>query len=298
VSFVPQVNAVLDLTMTNKDFEDAKFFNTFAHSGTRWDRNPTCWRYMDLLSLLAILQNETIHFTHIMDLYRYDPHEGTGGLLINVVNDPIRPNIMVSFPDSRIDEQNRKEIEGILAELQIPPSVQLPKFREKVKYWDKENDSIYISSWHTNEIDSDFMWRIYGKYEYGFAVVSSVQDLVSSISDVSLDLSKIGFGFVVYPTRDQLIRDKLEDLMGSFAAFMIKSPQYSPENEFRVFVRAKKRVDSCDLKVNLRRLVHSIRISPLVPRWAMRPLLETLNPLCIAKGLPPVESGIGSLREI
>ena len=228
--------------------------------------------------MLAILQNETIHFTHIMDMYRYDPHEGTGGLLINVMNNPIRPSIMVSPSDPRIDEQNRKEIEEILAELQIPISEQLPKFREKVKHWDKENDAIYISSWHTNEIDSDFMWRIYGKYEYGFAVVSSVQDLVYSISDGGLDLSKIGFGFVVYPTRDQLIREKLEELMGSFAAFMIKSPQYSPENEFRVFVMAKKRMDSCDLKVNLRRLVHSIRISPLVPRWAMQPLLVSRQP--------------------
>ena len=188
---------------------------------------------MDLLGLLAILQDETIHFTHIMDLYRYDPHEGTGGLLINVVNDPVPPSVMVSPPDPRIDEQNRKEIEGILAELRIPLSEQLPKFREKVTHWDKENDAIYISSWHTNVIDSDFMWRIYGKYEYGFAVVSSVQDLVYSIRDGGIDLSKVGCGFVVYPTRDQLIREKLENVMGSYAAFMIKSPQYSPENEFR-----------------------------------------------------------------
>ena len=284
--------------MTNDELEDAKFFNTFAPSGSRWARDPTCWRYMDLLSLLAILQNETIHFTHIMDLYRYDPHEGTGGLLINVVNDPIQPSVMVSPPDPRIDEENRKEIEGIQAELRIPLSEQLPKFREKVKHWDNENDAIYISSWHTNVFDSDFMWRIYGKYEYGFAVVSSVQDLVYSIRDAGLDLRKVGCGFVVYPTRDQLIREKLEDTMGSYAAFMIKSPQYSPENEFRVFVRSKKRVVSCDLKVDLRRLVHRIRISPLVPRWAVQPLLKTLDPLCSAKRLPPVESGIGSLREI
>ena len=63
---------------------------------------------MDLLSLLAILQNETLHFTHISDLYRYDPHEGTGGLLINVVNDPIPPRMSVVPPDLRFEEQNRK----------------------------------------------------------------------------------------------------------------------------------------------------------------------------------------------
>jgi len=284
--------------MIDEDLEDTEFFNTFAHSGTRWDRDPTCWRYMDLLSVLAILQKETLHFTHISDLYRYDPHEGTGGLLINVVNDPIPPSMMVSPPDPRVEEQNRIEIEAIHAELRIPLAEQLPKFREKVRQWDKDNESIYISSWHTNVMDSDFMWRIYGKYEYGFAVVSSVQDLVHSISDAGIAGCKVGRGFVVYPTRDQLVREKFEEIMGSCAAFMIKSPPYSPENEFRVFVKAKKRVVSCDLRVNLRRLVHSIRISPLVPRWAVRPLLETLNPLCRAKKLPEVESGIGSLREL
>ncbi len=253
---------------------------------------------MDFLSLLAILQNDALHFTHITDLYRYDTHEGTGGLLTNVVNNQITPSIMVAPPDPRFEKQNRKEIEGIKAELRIPLAEQLPKFREKVKQWDKENDAVYISSWHTNAIDSDFMWRIYGKYEYGFAVVSSVQDLVCSITDGGADLQKIGCGFVLYPTQDERIRDKPEKAMGSFAAFMIKSPQYSPENEFRVFVKGKKRVPSCDFKVNLRKLVHSIRISPLVPRWAVRPLLETLNPLCRAKGLAMVESGIGSLREI
>jgi hypothetical protein len=46
--------------MKTEDLEDAKFFNTFARSGTRWDRDPPCWRYMDLLSLLAILQNAPI----------------------------------------------------------------------------------------------------------------------------------------------------------------------------------------------------------------------------------------------
>ena len=164
--------------MRNEDLGNVGFIDTFAHSGTRWARNPSCWRYMDLLSLISILQSETIHFTRVIDLCRYDPHEGTGGLLIEVVNDPVTPSTMVCPPDPRVDEENRKEIERIMAKLAIPISEQLPKIRDKVKQWDRENDAVYISSWHTNEIDSNFMWRIYGRDEYGFAVVSSVHDLV------------------------------------------------------------------------------------------------------------------------
>ena len=143
--------------MRNEDLEDVKSFNTFAHSGTQWDRNPICWRYMDLLSLLSILQNEVIHFTHVLDLYRYDPHEGTGGLLINDVHDPIPPSLMISPPDPRVDKENRREIEKIEAELAVPLSVRLPKIIDKVKQWDKENDAVYISSWHTKGLsDNNF----------------------------------------------------------------------------------------------------------------------------------------------
>src|SRR5258708_30270154 len=136
--------------MRNEDLVDSRFLDTFAHSGTRWQRNPTCWRYMDLLSLLATLHTEALHFTHVADLYRYDPHEGTGGLLINVVNDPIPPSRIGFPPDPHSDEPNRKKIKAIEAELHVPIDEQLPRFKEKVSEWDRANDAIYISSWHTN----------------------------------------------------------------------------------------------------------------------------------------------------
>ena len=284
--------------MLNEDLEDARFFNTYAHSGTQWNRDPTCWRYMDFLALLSILHREELHCTHISDLYRYDPHEGTGGALINVIKYPITPSLLVSPPIPDIEERNRLEVENIERELAIPWSERLPGLKDRVRVWDQKNDTVYISCWHTNEIDSDFMWRVYGRYEYGIAVKSSVQALMQSIRDGGVDVRKVGCGFVVYPTRDQLYREKLEESMGSYAAFMIKSPQYSPENEFRVFVKAKCRVPSCDLHVDIRKLIHGIHISPLVPRWAIEPLRATLNPLCRAKGLPEVVVSQGSLRDI
>ena len=284
--------------MKNADLEDVEFHNTFAHSGTRFSRNPACWRYMDLLSLISIIQNEKIHFTHIADLCRHDPHEGTGGLLVGIENRPVPPSVTVYPPNPDVQDANRREIEKIMQELSIPLSERLPNYKDKVKQWDKENDAVYINSWHTNELESDFMWRIYGKYEYGFALVSSVEDLRNSFLAKGVHRSKLGGGFVVYPTRDELIRENLEECLGRSAAFMIKSPQYSPENEFRVFVRAKHRVASCDMEVDLRKLVRSIRISPLVPRWAVEPLLNTLNPICSAKGLPPLDRRIASIRDI
>jgi hypothetical protein len=280
----------------NKDLQNIGRLPTTTDPRTRLERNPTCWRYMDLLSLLSILHKGAIHFTHIRELYKYDPQEGTGGLQIELINTPITPKVIAVPSNSRIDEKNRIEIKRIESILSVPISDQIPEFKKRVKQWDKENKTIYVSAWHFSEIDSDFMWRIYGKYEYGFAVVSSVQDLVYSFTDAGIDFDKLGFGAVIYPTRDKLIRDNLLDVMGSFGAFMIKSPQYSQEREFRVFVKAKKLIKSCDISINLQKLVHSIQISPLVPQWAVQPLLDTINPICTAKGLPRIESPRQSLR--
>jgi hypothetical protein len=284
--------------MLDTDLEDARFFDISAHSGTQWARDPACWRYMDFLGLLSILHREELHFTHISDLYRYDPHEGTGGALINVVNYPITPSIVTWPENPDTQERNRKEVEEIERDLAIPLSQRLPHLKDQVRVWDRENEAIYISCWHTNEIDSDFMWRVYGRYEYGLAVKSSVQSLIHSIRDGGVSSGKLGGGFVVYPTRDQLIREKFEGPMGSYAAFMIKSPQYSPEKEFRVCVKAQRRVPSCDLRVDLRKLIHGVYISPMVPRWAVEPLRAALEPLCTAKGLPKLVVSQGSLRDM
>jgi len=241
-----------------------------------------------LLSLISILETETLHFSHLYDLFRYDPNEGTGGLLIDVVRSPLQPSVFISPTTPEIESQNAKEIEKIEAELRVPLSELLPSYRDKVKKWDEANKNVYISSWHANDIESDFMWRVYGKYEYGFAILSSAHDLVESLKINGIHSTKIGFGFVVYPTRDILIRDNLTEELGDCSSFMIKSPEYSTENEFRLFLRTKSQVTSCDMRVDLKKLIHRIKISPLTPSWAVKPLINTLNPICEKKGLPSI----------
>jgi hypothetical protein len=89
-------------------------------------------------------------------------------------------------------------------ELEIPLTSRLRKSKKQVKAWDEENKNVVLSCWHENEIESDFMWRIYAK-EYGFVVFSDVDRLVKSFKGI--DATKIGRGFVVYPSRDVLIHD-------------------------------------------------------------------------------------------
>jgi hypothetical protein len=282
--------------MKNSDLEDARWIDTAAHSGTHMSRDPRVWRYMDLLSLLFLLQKKELHFSHLRDLQRYDQNEGTGGLLTDVVNNTIVPSVL-SVPTSPAQElQNRKEIQKIMEELKVPLSKNLPRYKKQVRRWDQENANVYISCWHTSEIESDFMWRVYAKHEYGFAVVSSAQTLLQSLLVDGIKPAKIGFGFIRYPTRDERIRGRLDLELGSWAAFIIKDPAFAHENEFRVFVKTRKRVDSCDMSVDLKQLIHEIRLSPLVPDWAQDPLLRTLNPICKQNDLPLIEPKRINLR--
>jgi hypothetical protein len=284
--------------MKNEDLDEARFYDHFSAGSTQWNRNPECWRYMDLLSLLTILENSSLHFTHIRDLFRFDPSEGTGGLLTNVVNTEITPQIIAVPSDPYIDERNQKEIKRIEDELKIPLPELLPRYKESVRRWDQDNQGVHISCWHTNPVDSDFMWRIYGKMEYGFAIASTVQSVVQSIRDAGIDAKKVGGGFVLYPTRDEVIRDGVDKQSDSSRAFMIKSPQFKAEHEFRVFVKAKRVIPSCDIPVSLRTLIRGIFVSPLMPRWAIGPAMSVLNPICRAKGLPDVTPPKPPLREI
>jgi len=284
--------------MKNSDLKEVRPINTFAHSGTRMSRDPRVWRYMDLLSLLCLLQNKELHFSRLRDLQKYDHNEGTGGLLIDVVNNPIKPSIHVYPPNPDIESRNNEEIQKIEAELKIPLSEKLVGYKKQVKDWDQENANVYISCWHTNPIDSDFMWKLYAKYEYGFAIVSSAHDVVNSLLVDGIKPAKIGWGFIVYPTRDELIRNRLDEEVGSVAAFIIKHPSFSHENEFRVFVKTLEDVDSCDMKVNINKLIHEIQLSPLVPDWAHDPLHKTLNPICEQHGITLIKPNRINLRTV
>ena len=131
--------------------------------------------------------------------------------------------------------------------------------------------------------------------DHGVALVTSAHALVESFSGV--DSRKIGFGFVVYPYRDALVRDRLTEGHYSLPPFLIKTKAFEPECEFRVFVQTKNPTDSCDLDVDLNKLVHEIRISPLAPRWVDDAVRATLDPICDRLGIPKVADRERNLRE-
>jgi len=121
------------------------------------------------------------------------------------------------------------------------------------------------------------------------ALITDYQGTRAPINILKAEFDNLRASQPKIPHRDELIRYKLHSYMGSDSAFLIKHLEFHHENEFRVFVRTKTAIQSCDLDVNLQKLVTKIRISPLVPDWAEAALLATLNPICERKGIPLIQ---------
>jgi len=281
--------------MTTDELIDQKWHNTWSASGSQWSRDPKLTRYMTLPSLLALLHSSKLHFTKLTELRKYDTHEGVGGLMNNLIQTPISPGFFMSPSTPEFEAKQAEIVERIKAELSIPYEEQWPKFKVQVAKGDKEYANVFVSCWHQSFAFTDFMWRVYAGYDHGVALVTSAHGLVESFSEI--DSRKIGFGFVVYPYRDALVRDRLTEGHYSLPPFLIKTKAFEPECEFRVFVQTKNPTDSCDLDVDLNKLVHEIRISPLAPRWVDDAVRATLDPICDRLGIPKVADRERNLRE-
>ena len=94
-----------------------------------------------------------------------------------------------------------------------------------------------------------------------------------------------------------MIRERLTEGHYTLPLFLIKTKAFEPECEFRVFVKPKAPIDACDLEVDLRELIHEIRISPLAPRWVDEAVRTTLDPICERVGIPMVAKRERNLRE-
>lgn len=213
----------------------------------------------------------------------------------NIIQTPMTSGSCMSPSTPEFEAEQAAIVERIKAELSLPYEEQWPKFKAQVAKWDQEYANVFVSCWHENFGFTDFMWRVYARDDHGVALVTSAHSLVESFSEVYLQ--KTGFGFVVYPYRDALVRDRFTEGHYALPPFMIKTKAFEPECEFRVFVQSKNPTDSCDLDVDLKKLVHEIRISPLAPRWVDDAVRRTLDPICERIGIPIVAERERNLRE-
>jgi hypothetical protein len=133
---------------------------------------------------------------------------------------------------------------------------------------------IFTNCWHINENENIDMWKSYCHENEGVVIKTNIDNLISSILPHSL--GPMHFRPVTYGNTD----DTNIDLRFPLELINFKGNQYSFENEYRIslfYIKGEKEIEQLEefeeliitppeeavkLKVNLKKLLNEIRISP------------------------------------
>lgn len=115
--------------------------------------DATLWRYMDFTKFVSLLDRQALFFSRADRLG--DPFEGSISL-VNVTERPVWYREL--YPDYS-DEDIAQMMRGIGSGLR--------GIRQHV----------LANCWHESRLESDFMWKLYAKDNYGVAIMASFESL-------------------------------------------------------------------------------------------------------------------------
>lgn len=241
-------------------------------------RKGDVWRYMDLPSLLWILENEKLHFSSPSDDFD-DRYETT------------LPKAWYEFRE----EQWR----GIGEAFDHDPD----------EFWQKHcnrrknmRDNIYVSCWHANQTESAAMWDLYGESKYTVAIRTTVNGLRRAFH--AQDEYAVAVGDVKYvdfdSSEDAIDEDEMEDIRNvhsgnadSVGLTLLKRKEFVHEKELRCVVLdgvVPKWLDQytdhspnqdatppVNVPVDVDELIDEIRLPPGSEDWFINTVIDTVE---------------------
>jgi hypothetical protein len=215
------------------------------------------WRYFDFPKFVSALENRGLFFCRA-DLLG-DPLEG-------------------SYTRRMLEIKAR-----YLSKLQ--PGQTLAERERNLAIWEKDDRACrtctYVNCWHIGEHESMAMWQGYGGGPYGIAIQSTIRRLdeclPTSITAVN-EVPTIALGrvrYIDYSSSAETIFSGGRDFGHVIENFFAKSVAYRHEQEFRAAffnveaLRVKPRPNPVGfwVRMDLKAIVQSIRVSPLSPPW-------------------------------
>lgn len=189
------------------------------------------WRYMDFTKFVSLLDTSSLFFSRA-DLLG-DPFEGVWTQTnIETLGDRYPPEVAESIRNA------------------------LPNLQQLTS-------GNFVNCWHWNESESDAMWKIYAQQSAGVAIKTDFKSLADSFTDDQT----IYIGKVHYI-------DYAVDLVpegNSFGPLLYKRNHFEHEREVRAMISAppplNQKQPGRHAQVDLSRLIHEVRISPLAPVW-------------------------------
>lgn len=255
--------------MTVLDFQGFKYYPG--------DRD--IWRYMDLSSLLWILENEKLHFNSPVDDFE-DPYETT------------LPKAWYEFRED--------QMRGIGEAFDHDPD----------EFWEQQGDqreemrnNIYATCWHANQRESAAMWELYGASNQTVAIRTTINKLREAFQ--SQDEYAVAVGDVKYVDFDSGMDDISADDMDkirsvhsgnadSVGLTLLKRKEFIHEKEVRGVVLDGVISDwmerhpsgyspnqdvspPVNVSVNIDKLVEEIRLPPGADDWFIRTVVSAVE---------------------
>lgn len=240
--------------------------------------NREVWRYMDLPSLLWILENEKLYFSLPTDDFD-DQYETT------------LPRAWYEFR-----EDQWREIGGHWGHDPDEFVQRHTNRRENMR------DNIYVSCWHANQTESAAMWGLYGASKYTVAIRTTVDGLRGAFH--SQDEYAIAVGDVKYvdfdSSEDEIDDEDMDKIRSvhsgnadSVGLTLLKRKEFQHEKEIRCVVLdgvvqdwLKRNTDyspkqsvepPVNVPVDVDKLIEEIRLSPGAEDWFINTAIDAIE---------------------
>ena len=188
------------------------------------------WRYMDFPKFVSLLDTSSLFFSRA-DLLG-DPFEG----------------VLAKANIETLPDRYGPEVAASMREV-------LPHMRSRTV-------GTFVNCWHWNDFESDAMWKIYAQQSAGVAIRTDFGSLSGSFTDdQTIYIGRVnyidyGAGFV--PEGN------------IFGPLLYKRNHFEHEREVRAMTSASLplgKEPGRHAKVDLTKLIHEVRVSPLAPGW-------------------------------
>lgn len=169
-------------------------------------KDTMLWKYMSLDKLIYLLDKQCLFFSPLEFYKKTDPYEGyLPKIALENLLDSKR--IRKELLEARIEKlksivgsakgELTPDIEKSIARLErdereYEEICSMPK-----RFWALLAKRILVNCWHSNQFESEAMWNLYSDLGKGVVIKTSVESLISSISDTSLE-REINIGKVKY----------------------------------------------------------------------------------------------------
>ncbi len=246
------------------------------------DKNPRpkyLWRYVSLDKLIDLLRTEELFFTPLSAYEKSDPFEG------------YQPRVVIESY-LRVWQQHKETMkmvphydEEMRAKIEEYPQMMLERYKRIIKA------SMVVNCWHSNDYESEAMWRLYSESGKGIVIKTDIESLKAALEDDQCNKVTINMGIVKYVNFLDKTLDFGDCVVGDFNPNkthpLLKRLSYKHEEELRLFI-TREVIDERQsewyyerVKINPKRLVMKIITSPFAPEL----FFDSVRAVCLNYGI-------------